>query len=116
MRRLKSSSFSVYIWNQKGLVTCSATSSIEQIDMVESVKGTPNFSAARAALISPSALCMPVSPTGASATGIATSCPIIDERVPRPVMSTAMRWRNRICAKSAAFSRKVCSVQLPVSA
>jgi hypothetical protein len=48
-----------------------ATSSIEQIDMVESVKGTPNFSAARAALISPSADCMPQRPTGARATGMA---------------------------------------------
>ncbi len=36
-----------------------ATSSIEQMLMVESVKGTPNSSAARAASISPSACCMP---------------------------------------------------------
>ncbi len=53
----------------------SATSSIEQIAMVESVNGMPNFSAARAALISPSALCMPVEPTGAIATGIDTGWP-----------------------------------------
>ena len=33
--------------------------------MVESVNGTPNFSAARAARISPSACCMPVRPVGA---------------------------------------------------
>ena len=38
--------------------------------MVESVNGMPNFSAARAALISPSAICMPVEPTGAIATGM----------------------------------------------
>ena len=45
--------------------------------MVESVNGMPNFSAARAALISPSALCMPVEPTGAMATGMLTGWPII---------------------------------------
>jgi len=97
------------------LVAC-ATSSMELIDMVDRVKGTPNFSAALAALISPSACCMPVSPTGASATGIATSCPIIWVAVVRPVMSTATRWRRRILSKSLVFSRKVCSVQLPDSA
>ena len=37
----------------------------------------PNFSAARAARISPSACCMPVRPVGAIATGIATSMPTI---------------------------------------
>ncbi len=60
---------------RRASVVCSATSSIEQIDMVDSVKGTPNFSAARAALISPSACCIPVMPTGASATGIDTGWP-----------------------------------------
>ena len=84
--------------------------------MVESVKGTPAASAARAARISPSACCIPVSPTGASATGIATSCPAMVLAVLRPDMSTATRWRRRISAKSVVFSRKVCSVQLPDSA
>ena len=83
--------------------------------MVDSVNGTPKASAARAALISPSAHCMPVSPTGASATGIATSSPIIVDRVVRLVMSTATRWRRRIRSKSDEFSRKVCSVQEPLS-
>ena len=41
--------------------------------IVDSVNGTPNFSAARAAWISPSAHCMPASPVGASATGIVTA-------------------------------------------
>ena len=85
-------------------------SSIEQIDMVDRVKGTPNASAARAALISPSAHCIPVMPTGASATGIATFCPIMVVSVLRPVMSTATRWRSLIFSKSVVFSRKVCSV------
>ena len=83
--------------------------------MVESVKGTPNFSAARAARISPSAHCMPVEPTGASATGIATFSPIIVGAVLRPVISTATRWRRRIRSKSVTLSRKVCSVQEPLS-
>ena len=45
---------------------------MEQMLMVESVKGMPNFLAARAAKISPSACCMPVRPVGAMATGMAT--------------------------------------------
>ena len=66
-----------------------ATSSIEQIDMVERVNGTPNASAACAARISPSACCMPVSPVGASATGIDTGWPIIVLSSERSAMSTA---------------------------
>jgi hypothetical protein len=50
---------------------------MEQMLMVESVKGTPNSSAAWAASISPSACCMPVKPVGASATGIDTFSPIM---------------------------------------
>jgi peptidoglycan/LPS O-acetylase OafA/YrhL len=52
-----------------------ATSSIEQMLMVDSVNGMPNFLAARAARISPSACCMPVRPVGAIATGMATGWP-----------------------------------------
>ena len=78
--------------------------------MVDRVKGTPNFSAARAALISPSAHCIPVMPTGASATGMETGWPTMVEAVVRPVMSTATFWRSRSCEKSLQFSRKVCSV------
>ena len=48
-------------------------SSIEQMLIVDKVNGMPNFSAAMAALISPSACCMPVMPVGAIATGIATA-------------------------------------------
>jgi hypothetical protein len=82
-----------------------AMSSIEQMLMVDSVNGTPNFSAARAARISPSACCMPVSPTGASATGIATSSPIIVVRTERFSRLTATRWRSLIFWKSASFAR-----------
>ncbi len=57
-----------------------ATSSIEQMLIVDSVNGMPNASAARAARISPSACCMPVRPVGAIATGIATSAPTMRRR------------------------------------
>ena len=56
----------------------------------------PNFSAAFAALISPSAHCMPVSPTGAIATGIFTSMPTILVARLRFSMFTATRWRSLI--------------------
>ena len=73
--------------------------------MVESVNGIPNFSAARAAWISPSACCMPVSPTGAIATGIATVCPAMLLRVLRFSRFTATRWRNLIFWKSSELAR-----------
>ena len=80
-------------------------SSIEQMLIVESVNGTPNFSAARAARISPSAYCMPVSPVGASATGIAASTPTIFVARLRVSMFTATRWRSSIFPKSLSFAR-----------
>ena len=52
----------------------------EQMLMVDSVNGMPNFSAARAAWISPSACCMPVRPTGAMHTGIFVSWPTMVHR------------------------------------
>ena len=48
---------------------------------------------------------MPVSPTGAIATGIVTSTPTIFAAVLRWSMSTATRWRSRIGRKSAWFAR-----------
>ncbi len=73
--------------------------------MVESVKGTPNSAAARAARISPSACCMPVRPVGAIATGIAISWPSMRVRSERPSMFTATRWRSLIAAKSSSLAR-----------
>ena len=73
--------------------------------MVERVKGTPKASAACAARISPSACCMPVSPVGASATGIATGWPIIVLASERSAMSTSTRWRSLMRAKSASLAR-----------
>ena len=86
------------------------------MDIVDKVNGTPKSSAALAALISPSARCMPVRPTGAKATGIVTGCLIISELVLRSVISTATRWRRRIFFKSDQLSASVCSSQLPDSA
>ena len=73
--------------------------------IVERQNGTPNASAACAARISPSACCIPVSPVGASPTGIATGSPTISEASERPAMSTSTRCRNRIRAKSASLAR-----------
>ena len=73
--------------------------------MVDSVNGMPNFSQALAALISPSALCIPVRPTGAMHTGIFTFCPTIWAAVLRFSMFTATRWRNLIFWKSAELAR-----------
>ena len=80
-------------------------SSIEQMLIVDSVKGMPNFSAARAAWISPSACCMPVRPTGAIATGIFASRPIIFTAVLRLSMFTATRWRSLMRWKACSLSR-----------
>ena len=91
-------------------------SSIEQMLMVDKMNGMPNFSAARAALISPSALCMPVRPTGAIATGILAGTPTMVVAVLRFSMLTATRWRSLIFWKSASLARYVPSVQLPESA
>ena len=73
--------------------------------MVDSVNGMPNFSAARAAWISPSACCMPVRPTGAMATGILAACPTMVVAVLRFSMFTATRWRSLMVWKSASLAR-----------
>ena len=82
-----------------------ATSSIEQMLIVLSVKRMPKASAAWAARISPSACCMPVRPVGAMATGMATSMPTIFVAVLRFSMFTATRWRSLILWKSASLAR-----------
>ena len=91
-------------------------SSMEQMLIVDSVNGTPNFSAARAARISPSACCMPVRPVGASATGMAAGTPIIVVASVRFSMLTATRWRSLILWKSLSLARYVDSVHEPESA
>jgi hypothetical protein len=78
---------------------------MEQMLMVDKQKGTPNFSAALAANISPSACCMPVNPVGASATGIVTFSPTMVVSRVRLVILTATLWRNLIFWKSDSFAR-----------
>ena len=80
-------------------------SSIEQMLMVDRVNGMPNFSAARAAWISPSACCMPVRPTGAMHTGMLVCWPTMVVAVLRPSMLTATRWRNWMAWKSLSLAR-----------
>ena len=104
-RSMKSRSRIMYSWNQNGAFVCAATSSIEQMLIVDSVNGTPKASAARAARISPSACCMPVRPVGAIATGMATSTPTMVVRVDRFCRFTATRCRSRMSRKSASFAR-----------
>ena len=87
------------------MLLCAATSSIEQMLIVDSVNGMPNFSAARAAWISPSACCMPVSPTGAMHTGMRAVTPTIVVAVLRFSMFTATRWRNWMAWKSLLLAR-----------
>ena len=95
----------MYGWNQNGALVCAAMSSIEQMLIMLSVNGMPNFSAARAARISPSACCMPVRPVGAIATGITVSTPTIFVASRRFSMSTATRWRSLIGLKSSSLAR-----------
>ena len=81
-----------------------ATSSIEQILMVDKVNGTPNLWAARQALISPSASCIPQKPVGARPTGMRYSWPTIVVFKDLLVMSTATFYLNLIPWKSVSFS------------
>jgi len=104
-RSMKSRSRITYSWNQNGCRVAAATSSIEQMLIVDSVKRMPSRCAARAARISPSACCMPVSPVGAIATGILTSMPTILVAVLRLSMFTATRWRSLIRPKSDSLAR-----------
>ena len=73
--------------------------------MVDSVNGTPAAAAARAARISPSACCMPVRPTGASATGMLTGWPTMVLASVRLEKSTATRWRRWMRWKSVSLAR-----------
>src|SRR3954468_20507915 len=88
---------------------------MEQMDMVESVKGMPNLFAARAARISPFAQLSPRSPIGASAAGRVTSCPSSVVLVARRSTSMPTRWRRPIDSMSALFARSVHSEYEPQS-
>lgn len=77
---------------------------MEQILMVDNVKGTPNFSVARAALISQSACCIPVKPTGAMVTDIFAGFPAVITAVLRFSIFPMTRWRKSMGAKSAPLA------------
>jgi len=89
------------------LLSASATSSIELIGHGRQGKGHAKGFGGAAALISPSALLHAVSPTGASAHGIATSARSSAFLVLRPLMSTARHAAQAIWFKGlGVFSRQ----------
>ena len=69
---------------------------MDHIDNVDIEYGTPNFAAARAALISPSASYIPANPVGAIAKGIVIFRPIIELSRVRSLISTQTRCLNFI--------------------
>ena len=77
--------------------------------------GTPKFSAALAAKISPSGCCMPCNPTGAIAHGILNLDPNISTEVSLSEISTATLCLNLIFLKSSQLALKVVSDQDPDS-
>jgi hypothetical protein len=105
--RIKPRSFIKNIWNQNGFVAAAATSSIEQIDMVDKQNGIPAACAARQAEISPSRNSMPQRPTGARANGSAAGSPRIVERVLRSATSIKTRWRNWTRSKSEQLDARI---------
>jgi len=113
--RMKPRSRSMYSWNHIGRRIAGATSSIGQTDTVDRVNGTPRLSAARAACTSPRRAYMPVRPTGASATGIASFSPNSSVSRPRSAMSRSTRWRSAMSARSDTLRRSVCSAYAPPS-
>ena len=96
-----------YSWYQNGAVVAAATSSMEQMDTVDSQKGTPTASAARAAWTSARRANMPHSPTGARMTGMVNDSPRTVVRVRSSDTSRSTRWRSPIRARSASLSRSV---------
>ena len=64
-----------YTWNQRRPLLTAATSSIDRVDIVDSVYGSPARSAARATASSPSGSAMRVNPVGASTSGNGSGLP-----------------------------------------
>ena len=99
-----------------GRLMAGTTSSIGHTDTLDMVKGTPLFSAARAACTSPRRAYMPVSPTGESATGMESFSPNSSMPSSRLDMSfCSTRWRKATCAKSDTLRPSVCSAYAPPS-
>ena len=96
-----------YSWYQNGAVVAAATSSMLQIDTVDSQNGTPKRSAARAAWTSARRANMPARPTGARSTGMVRSRPstVVDTVMSDTSRST--RWRRPMSARSDSLARSV---------
>ncbi len=100
----------MYNWNHR-FRPCAAdrTSSVGQMDAVDSAIGTEAAAAALAAWASPRRANMPVSPTGASASGIETSRPASCEAVDTSETSRITRCRKPNRSKSETLRAWVCS-------
>jgi hypothetical protein len=105
-----------YSWNQNVPSTAARTSSMEQIDIVLNVNGTPAARAARAPWISPSRWKRPVRPVGAMPTGIVHGSPSTVVATDSLDTSTITRCRSCTCSRSAALRRNVSSSYAPRSA
>jgi hypothetical protein len=107
--RMKPRSRITYSWNQIGNGQALATSSMEQIDTVDSVNGMPALQAASAACDSPRREHMPEMPTGPSAIGMVILRP--NSVVLRSTCETSRntRWRSAISVRSLTFLRIVLS-------
>ena len=106
--------FQLYVLRDRGfmknaLERAKAAGVTTLVFTVDRVKGTPLDAAARAACTSPRRAYMPVSPTGASATGMARVSS--NSRVSRlnSDMFFNTRWRRAIPARSSTLRLSVCS-------
>ncbi len=84
-------------------------------DTDDNVNGTPRDAAARAACTSPRRAYIPVSPTGANATGRLTASP--NSRADRSTSPNSFntRCRNARSRRSATLRPRVCSSYAPPS-
>ncbi len=97
------------------MVVASATSSMLQIETVDSTKGTRIASAAQAACTSARGASIPASPTGASTIGRPSSWPRTIVAGSRALTFRITIWRSFTASRSATFSRIVTSSYAPPS-
>ncbi len=104
-----------YTWNQRRPLLTAATSSIDRVDIVDSVYGSPARSAARATASSPSGSAMRVNPVGASTSGNGSGLPssVVDGSTSPTDRST--RGRNSMRAKASLLLRSERSSSAPPS-
>ena len=104
-----------YTWNHSRPSLTAATSSIERVDSVDSVYGSPARSAARATASSPSGSAMRVKPVGASTSGYGSGLPsnVVDGSTLPTDRST--RGRNSMRANASLLLRSERSSSAPPS-